>query len=111
MQPHPTTVPAHMDIRPFTESQSSAVLLTRSTSWSDAHRLESQEEPPRTRHRPNTPAGELGLDLGPSDYTAAAWDTPHGAADATDSRDDSLTLHDDTVHDTLRARMDPGLMG
>ena len=31
---------------------------------------------------PNTPAGELGLDLGPSDYTAAAWDTPHEAADA-----------------------------
>ena len=88
-----------MDIRPFTESQSSAVLLTRSTRWSDAHRFKSQEEPPRTRHRPNTPAGELGLDLGPSDYTAAAWDTPHEAADAMDSGDDSLTLHDDTIHD------------
>ena len=62
-RPNPTTVPAHMDIRPFTESQSSAVLLTRSTRWSDAHRLEGQEESPRTRHRPNTPAGELGLDL------------------------------------------------
>ena len=46
-----------------------------------------------------TPAGELGLDLGPSDYTAAAWDTPHEAADAMDSQDDSLTFHDDTVYD------------
>ena len=64
-----------MIIRPFTESQSSAVLLTRSTRWSDAHRLESQEkprEPGRTQHRPNSPAGELGLGLGPSEYTAAA---------------------------------------
>ena len=42
-RPRPTTVPAHMDIRPFTENQSSAVLLTRSTRWSDAHRIESQE--------------------------------------------------------------------
>ena len=41
-RPKPTTVPVHMDIRPFTESQSSAVLLTRSTRWSDG---ESQEEP------------------------------------------------------------------
>ena len=98
-RPKPTTVPAHMDIRPFTESQSSAVLLTRSTRWSDAHRLESQEEPQRTRHRPNTPAGELGLDLAPSDYTAAAWDMPHEAADAMDCDNDSLTLHDDTVYD------------
>ena len=51
-----------MDTCPFTESQSSAVLLTRSTRWSDVHHLESQEEPTRKRHRPNTPAGELGLD-------------------------------------------------
>ena len=99
IRPRPTTVPAHMDIRPFTESQSSAVLLTRSTRWSDAHHIESQEEPPRTRHRPNTPAGELGLDLAPSDYTAVTWDAPHEAADAMDSEDDSLTLHDDTVYD------------
>ena len=42
-RPKPTTVPAHMYIRPFTESHTSAVLLTRSTRWSDAHRLESQE--------------------------------------------------------------------
>ena len=58
-RPKKTTVPAHMDIHPFTESQTSAVLLTRFTRWSDAHRLECQEEPPRTRHRLNTPAGEL----------------------------------------------------
>ena len=98
-RPKPTTVPAHMDIRPFTESQSSAVLLTRSTRWSDAQRIESQE-PPRTRHRHNTPAGELGRDLAPSDYTAAAWDTPHETAATMDGDEDSLTLHDDTVYDT-----------
>ena len=89
-----------MGIRPFTESQTSAVLLTGSTRWSDAHYLENQEEPSRTRHRTlNIPAGELGLDLGPSDYTAAAWDTPHETAATMDSDEDSLTLHDDTVYD------------
>ena len=70
----PTTITAHMDIRSFTESQTSEALLTRSTRWSDAHHLESQEGQPRTCHRPNTPAGEPGLDLGLLDYTGAAWD-------------------------------------
>ena len=37
--PGPIRVLAHMDIRPFTESQSSAALLTCSTRWSDAQRL------------------------------------------------------------------------
>ena len=48
-----------------------------------------------------TPAGELGLDPGPSDYTAAAWNAPHEtiAADAMDSDEDLLTVHDDTVYD------------
>ena len=96
--PKPTMVPAHMGIRPFTESHTSAALLTRSTRWSDAHRLESLEEPPRTRHCPTTPAGKLGLDLGPLDYTAAAWDMPHEVTVAMDSDEDSLTLHDDTVY-------------
>ena len=36
----PTTAAAHMDIRPFTESKCSRVLLTRSTRWSDDHRSE-----------------------------------------------------------------------
>ena len=78
-----------------------AVLLTRSTHWSDAYRLESQEEPSRTRHRPNTHTGELGpkLKLGRWDYTATAWDTPYGTAATMDSDEDSLTLHDDTVYD------------
>ena len=40
--------------------------------------MESQKETPRTRHRPKTPAGELGLALGSLDYTAAAWDVPEG---------------------------------
>ena len=53
------------------------------------------------QERPNTPAGELGLDLGPSDYTAAAWDTPHEAAATMDSDEDSLTLNDDTVYENV----------
>ena len=83
------------------------MLLTRSTRWSDAHHLESQEEPSRTRHRPNTPAGELGLDLGPLDYIAAAWDVPQDTTsiqDAMNSDEDddiSLITHDadDNVYD------------
>ena len=76
-------------------------LQSSSHRGSDAHRIESQEEPPKTRHRPNTPAGELGLDLGPSDHIAAAWDTPlvSETAATMDSDEDSLNLHDDTVYD------------
>ena len=87
-----------MDIRPFTESQSSRILLTRSTRWSDAHRLELQDEPASRRHRPNTPAGELGLGLQDNDITAAAWDvlpdTDSGSDDATDSVVDSIDSND-----------------
>ena len=97
-RPKPTKE-SHIDIRPFTKSLASTVLLVRSTRWSDAQRLECPEEPPRTRHRPNTPARELGLDLGPSDYTAAVWDTPHETAATMESKVDLLTLHDGTVHD------------
>ena len=92
----PTTAAAHMHIRPFTESQSSRILLTRSTRWSDDHRLESQDEPASRRHRPNTPAGELGLGLQDNDITAAAWDVPllpdtdSGSDDATKSVVDSI---------------------
>ena len=89
-----------MDIRPFTESQSSRILLTRSTRWSDAHRLELQDEPASRRHRPNTPAGELGLGLQDNDITAAAWDVPllpdtdSGSDDATESVVDSIDSND-----------------
>ena len=71
----PTTAAAHTD-KPFTESQSSRILLKRSTRWSDDHRLESQDKTASRRHRPNTPAGELGLGLQDNDITAAAWDVP-----------------------------------
>ena len=96
----PTTAAAHMDIRPFTESQSSRILLTRSTRWSDDHRLESQDEPASRRHRPNTPAGELGLGLQDNDIAAAAWDVPllpdtdSGSDDATESVVDSIDSND-----------------
>ena len=89
-----------MDIRPFPESQSSRILLTRSTRWSDDHRLESQDEPASRRHRPNTPAGELGLGLQDNDITATAWDVPllpdteSGSDDATDSVVDSIDSND-----------------
>ena len=95
-----TTAAAHMDIRPFTESQSSRILLTRSTRWSDDHRLESQDESASRRHRPNTPAGELGLRLQDNDITAAAWDVPllpdtdSGSDDATESVVDSIDSND-----------------
>ena len=59
----PTMTAANMDIRPFTESQSSRILLTHSTRWPYDHILESQDKPASRRHRPNTPAGELGLGL------------------------------------------------
>ena len=68
--------------------------------------MESQEELPRIRRRPNTPARELGLDLGPLDYTAAAWNVPQDTTstqDAMDSDEDSLITHDtayDNVDDT-----------
>ena len=87
----PTMAAAHMDIRPFTESQSSRILLTRFTRWSDDHRLESQDEPASRRHRPNTPAEGLGLGLQDNDITAAAWDVPllpdtdSGSHDTTES--------------------------
>ena len=35
-----------------------------------------QDEPASRRHRPKTPAGELGLGLQDNDITAAAWDVP-----------------------------------
>ena len=87
----PTAAAAHMDIRPFTESQSSRILLTHSTRWSDDHRLKSQDEPASRRHQPNKPVGELGLGLQDNDITAAAWDVPLlpdtglGSDDATES--------------------------
>ena len=83
----PTTAAAHMDIRPFTESQSSRILLTLSTRRSDDHRLESQDEPASRRHRPN-------------DITAAAWDVPllpdtdSDSDDATESDVDSIDSND-----------------
>ena len=44
-KPNPTTIPAHMDIHPFTESQSSAVLLTR---WTIAWRARRKHPEPAT---------------------------------------------------------------
>ena len=101
----PTTAAAHMDIRPLTESQSSRILLTPCDSsgasrWSDDHILESQDKPASRRHRPNTPAGELGFGLQDNDITAAAWDVPllpetdSDSDDATESVMDSIDSND-----------------
>ena len=79
--------------------ESTRILLTCSTRWSNDHRLESQE-PVSRRHRPNTPAGELGLGLQDNDITAAAWDAPllpdtdSGSDDATESVTSSIDSTD-----------------
>ena len=121
----PTTAAAHTDINPFTESQSSRILLTRSTRWSDDHRLESQDKSASRRHQPNTPAGELGLGLQDNDITAAACDVPvlpdtesglddaaESVADNIDSNANSYDIYYD-VHeyedtDTGSLRCEPG---
>ena len=98
---------AHMDFRPFTESQSSRILLTRSNRWADDRRLELHDKPASCRHRPNTPAGELGLGLQDNDLTAVALDVPllvvlpdtdSGSDDATESLAESIDSNDN-VHD------------
>ena len=69
----PTTAAAHMDgplrrasARAYYSHASPDALMT----------TESQDEPASRRHRPNTPAGELGLGLQDNGITAAAWDVP-----------------------------------
>ena len=62
--------------------------------------MESQDEPASRRHRPNTPAGELGLGLQDNYITAAAWDVPllpdtdSGSDDATESVVNSIDSND-----------------
>ena len=77
-----------------------ASLLCSSRAPSAAHRLGSREEPPRTHHHSNTPAGELGLDLGPLHSCLERAPGHCIYLDAMDSDEDSLITHD-TVYDTI----------
>ena len=98
---------------PILHGESSRILLTRSTRWSDDHRLKSQDEPASRRHRSNTPAGELGLGLQDNDITAAAWDVPllsdtnSDSDDATESVATSIDSNDnvyDVYYDVMNMR-------
>ena len=88
----------HFELSKFVQNEDRNIthIFTHSAAWSDAHRLESQDEPASRRHRPNTPAGELGLGLQDNDITAAAWDVPllPDTDDATESVVDSIDSND-----------------
>ena len=89
-----------MDIRPFTESQSSRILHKTPTRWAEDQRLKSQDHAGIGLK----PAGGLGLE--DNNLTSAAWDvsllpdTDSGSDNAPKSIVESIDSNDsnDNVH-------------
>ena len=85
---------------PLHQESELRILLTRSTRWSDPHCLEIQEKPPKTRHCPDT-CWRARPGPRPIGLHCCCLHGPHAtiAADAMDSDENLLTVHDDTVYD------------